>query len=196
MRIRPGSTTEKCPDQSSRDIRTSAMILPTPAGPSAGKRNSKIPQLAGNPERHASSPKSLSKVRSTRASSRPRASTSSSVIPGASVRIQTTSCPNVRSAVTASPGKFSSARNRIVCNTGVVPQNVGFSPALTQQAHYEIHSQPAATDHRLSCQHRRIKGYPVSPVHFMSLSAIKPESVEPKSWTTANELNWILVGSG
>jgi hypothetical protein len=185
MRIRPGSTTEKCPDQSSRDIRTSAMILPTPAGPSAGKRNSKIPQLAGNPERHASSPKSLSKVRSTRASSRPRASTSSSVIPGASVRIQTTSCPNVRSAVTASPGKFSSARNRI-----------GFSPALTQQAHYEIHSQPAATDHRLSCQHRRIKGYPVSPVHFMSLSAIKPESVEPKSWTTANELNWILVGSG
>jgi RNase P protein component len=31
-----------------------------------------------------------------------------------SVRIQTTSCPEARSAVTASPGKFSSARNRIV----------------------------------------------------------------------------------
>jgi hypothetical protein len=83
-----------------------------------------------------------------------------------------------------------------VCDTGVVPQNIGFSPALTQQAHYEIHSQPAATDNRLSCQHRRIKGYAVSPVHFMSLPAIKAESVEPKSWTTANELNWILVGSG
>jgi hypothetical protein len=75
-RIRPGSTTEKCPAQSSRDIRTSAMTLPTPAGPSAGKRNSTIPQLAGNPERQASSPKSLSKVRSTRASFRLRASTS------------------------------------------------------------------------------------------------------------------------
>jgi hypothetical protein len=75
-RMRPGSTTEKCPGQSSRDVRTSAMTLPTPAGPSAGKRNSTIPQLAGNPERHASSPKSLSKVRSTRASSRLRASTS------------------------------------------------------------------------------------------------------------------------
>jgi hypothetical protein len=31
-----------------------------------------------------------------------------------------------------------------VCNTWVVPQNISFSPALTQQAHYEIHSQPAA----------------------------------------------------
>jgi hypothetical protein len=75
-RIRPGSTTEKCPAQSSRAIRTSAMTFPTPVGPSAGKRNRTIPQVAGNPERHASSPKSLSKVRSTRASSRLRASTS------------------------------------------------------------------------------------------------------------------------
>jgi hypothetical protein len=55
---------------------------------------------------------------------------------------------------------------------GVVPQNVCFSPALSQQAHYEIHSQPAAPDNQLSSQHRRIKGYAVSPVHFMSLSAI------------------------
>jgi hypothetical protein len=75
-RMRPGSTTEKCPGQSSRAIRTSAMTLPTPVGPSAGKRKSTIPQLAGRPERHASSPKSLSKVRSTRASFKLRARTS------------------------------------------------------------------------------------------------------------------------
>jgi hypothetical protein len=36
----------------------------------------------------------------------------------------------------------------------------------------EIHSQPAAPDNRLSSQYRRIKGYAVSPVNFMSLSAI------------------------
>ena len=75
-RIRPGSTTEKCPGQSSRDVRTSAMTFPTPAGLSASKRNSTIPQVAGNPDRHASSPKSLSKVRSTRTSFKLRASTS------------------------------------------------------------------------------------------------------------------------
>jgi len=66
-RMRPGSTTEKCPGQSSRPVRTSAMTLPTTVGPSAGRRNSTIPQLAGKLELHASSPKSLSKVSSTRA---------------------------------------------------------------------------------------------------------------------------------
>jgi hypothetical protein len=74
-------------------------------------------------------------------------------------------------------------------DTGVVPQNVGFSPALSQQAHYEIHSQPAAPDNWLSSQHRRIEGYAVSPVNFMSLSAISRESEEPKSGTTANGSN-------
>lgn len=42
---------------------------------------------------------------------------------------------------------------------GIVPQNVGFSPALIQQAHYEIHSQPAATDDRLSLPAPRHQGF-------------------------------------
>src|SRR5882757_9747037 len=98
-------------------------------GPSAGSRNSTIPQLAGRPERHASSPKSLSKVRSTLT------------------------------------GVLQTCSNVVVRDAGVVPQNVCFRPALPQQAHYEIHRQPAAPDNRLSSQHRRIKGYAVSPVH-------------------------------
>jgi hypothetical protein len=69
-------------------------------------------------------------------------------------------------------GVLQACSNVVVCNTRVVPQNVGFSPALTQQAHYEIHSQPAAPDNGLSSQHRCIKGYAVSSVHFLSVPAI------------------------
>jgi hypothetical protein len=69
-------------------------------------------------------------------------------------------------------GVLQTCSNIVVRDTGVVPLNVSFSPALSQQADYEIHSQPAAPDNRLSSQHRRIKGHAVFPVHFMSLSAI------------------------
>jgi hypothetical protein len=55
---------------------------------------------------------------------------------------------------------------------GQFRKNVGFSPALTQQAHYKIHGKPAAPDNWLSSQHRCIEGNAISPVHRVSLSAI------------------------
>jgi len=114
MRTRPGSTTEKCPAQSSRLPMMLAMAGPTSAGEGIGIRNRTMPAVAGNPERQASSPKSLSKVRRTRFSRMACANTSESELPGASVRIQARSCPATRTALTASPGKFSFARKRTV----------------------------------------------------------------------------------
>jgi hypothetical protein len=75
--------------------------------------------------------------------------------------------------------------NVVVRDTGVVPRDVDFSPTLTQQAYYEIYSQPAASDNRLSSQHRCIEGYVVSPTHRISLSAIQRDSEELLSGTTA-----------
>ena len=58
-----------------------------------GNRSNTMPEDAGRPARQASSPKSLSKVSTIRASRAAHASTSSSFIPGAAVRTQTMSCP-------------------------------------------------------------------------------------------------------
>ena len=98
--------TEKYPCQSVRELKASVMILPTALGEGIGKRNSTMPQGAGKPNRHASSPKSLSNVRRTRASALARSSTLRSELPGASVRIQATSLPAERKVATALPGKF------------------------------------------------------------------------------------------
>ena len=77
-----------------------------------GRRKRTIRHFAGRRARHASSPKSLSKVMRMRSSRTARASTSASGAPGESARTDARSCPATRSAAIASPGKFSLAKNR------------------------------------------------------------------------------------
>ena len=113
MRILSSSMTEKCPAQSPLNSSAAAARPATPAGEDAFRRNRMTPAVAGSPKRKASSPKSLSKVMMIRASACARARTSRSAIPGASALTQTTSCPLPLGSLTASPGKFSSARMRI-----------------------------------------------------------------------------------
>ncbi len=72
-----------------------------------------MPQAAGNAADFTRSPKSLSKVSKIRSSFAANAITSKSLAPGATNRIQTTSCPAETSPLTAAPGKFSSARKRV-----------------------------------------------------------------------------------
>ena len=62
IRTRPGSTTEKCPAQSSRAVIRSARRAPTSLGFGIGMRNNTTPHVAGSADARASSPKSLSKV--------------------------------------------------------------------------------------------------------------------------------------
>jgi hypothetical protein len=112
VRMRPGSITENRPAQSCRLSMIRDSVRPAAAAAGIGSRKSTTPHSSGSRRRKASSPKSLSKVKSTRRSPAARASTSSSELPGASVRIQATSWPALRSAATASPGTFSSARKR------------------------------------------------------------------------------------
>ena len=114
IRTRPGSITLKCPGQSDRLVSTSVMRVPTSVGFGMATRNNTTPQWAGSPNRHASSPKSLSNVTKTRASATARSRITRSVLPGASVLTQATSCPAARNAVTAAPGRFSSAGNLII----------------------------------------------------------------------------------
>ena len=113
MRIRPGSITVKCLVQSVRSPILAARTAPPSAAAGIGERNSTTPDDAGNPTCQASSPKSLSKVRSTRVYRSAHANISSSLLPGATARTQTMPCPAALSTATASPGKFSLARKRI-----------------------------------------------------------------------------------
>ena len=157
--MRPGSTTVKCPTQSARSSIFAARMAPTPSAGGIGNRSSIIPDDAGNPTCQASSPKSLSKVSSTRLSRAAHANISWSVLPGAAVRIQTISWPFASSAIIASPGKFSLARKRIsrgawidffrsqhIASVGkasrkvfvgdpwIVAQNFALSPAIGHEA--------------------------------------------------------------
>lgn len=93
IRMRPGSTTEKLPAQSSRVAIMLTKRLPKSPGCGMGVRNNMTPQVAGSADIFANSPKSLSKVSKTRASSIARWSTSRSLAPGIAVLTQTTSCP-------------------------------------------------------------------------------------------------------
>jgi hypothetical protein len=168
MRTRFGSITEKCPAQSWREKSTRLKKAPASVAGGIGKRNRTIPHCAGSLACQASSPKSLSKVSRTRSSRTARASTSASGAPGESVRTHARSCPAARSATTASPGKFSLARNRtpprsvrryridffraqriagvaqargniLMSDAWVVAQDVCLIPAVRKQAHDEIH---------------------------------------------------------
>jgi len=100
---------------------------PTSAGPAANSRarwlwmysgdlawilRNTIPGGVGSRRRNTSSPKSRSKVMTTRCWAAPNASTSSSGAPGHTDRTGTTSCPSACRPRTASKGTFSSARKR------------------------------------------------------------------------------------
>ncbi len=113
IRNRLSSMTEKCPAQSSRLSRTATATSATCAAEGALMRNKMMPAEEERPRRKANSPKSLSKVIKIRCSEAARFTTSSSGLPGESVRAQNTSCPRARSASTAAPGKFSLARMHI-----------------------------------------------------------------------------------
>jgi hypothetical protein len=78
-----------------------------------GMRSKTTPHVRGGADPLASSPKSLSKVSRMRTSRAAHASASESVVPGAAVLTQTTSCTAASRAVIAAPGKFSLARKRI-----------------------------------------------------------------------------------
>jgi hypothetical protein len=69
--------------------------------------------VRGSADPLASSPKSLSNVSRIRSWRAAHASMSESVMPGAAIRAQMTSCPAASRAVTAALGKFSLARKRI-----------------------------------------------------------------------------------
>jgi hypothetical protein len=105
IRIRSSSTTAKFPAQSWREARAATATLAIREGDDRTMRKSTMPQLAGSPDLKASSPKSLSKVRRTRASACAWASTSRSVIPGDSVLTHRTSWPACLSASTAAAGE-------------------------------------------------------------------------------------------
>ncbi len=100
---------------------------PTSVGPAANSRarwlwmysgdlawilRNTIPGGVGSRRRNTSSPKSRSKVMTTRCWAAPNASTSSSGAPGPTDRTGTTSCPSACRPRTASRGTFSSARKR------------------------------------------------------------------------------------
>lgn len=114
MRMRKSSTTAKCPVQSVRLARAATAACAACRDDGAEMRKRIIPLSAGSLRRNANSPKSLSNVTTMRFSRCARSRTSTSLIPGESVRIQATSWPCWRKAVTASPGKFSFANKRIV----------------------------------------------------------------------------------
>src|SRR2546430_183778 len=160
----------------------SARRRPTTPGCGIGMRKSTTPQRAGSCEALASSPKSLSKVSKTRSARTARASTSVSVSPGAAVLTQTTSCPAAPRAVTAGPGKFSFARNRISSGAredlfaaqrvsrvgktgedvfarkpGVVGENIGLAPAIGHQADDELDGEAGPADHGLAGEHLRVE---------------------------------------
>jgi hypothetical protein len=78
IRIRAGSMTVKCPAQSVLSTIRAARVVPTSATGGIGNRSNTTPEDAGRPTRQASSPKSLSKVSTIRASRAAHASTSSS----------------------------------------------------------------------------------------------------------------------
>ena len=136
---------------------------PASAARGIGNRISTMPDDAGNPARQASSPKSLSKVSMILSSRTAHANTSSSLLPGATVRTQTMSWPAASISATASPGIFSSARKRISCcarihlfrsqhvtsiseasrkvvvrKTWIIAQNIGLIPAISHQANNEV----------------------------------------------------------
>lgn len=85
MRTRPGSTTEKCPGQSSRAVMSMAIRDPTSFGRGIGTRNSTMPHPAARGALLASSPKSLSNVSKIRPSRAVHDRISVSRDPGASV---------------------------------------------------------------------------------------------------------------
>src|ERR1700730_16912656 len=182
IRTRPGSTTEKCPAQSSRAVIRSVRRAPTSLGFGIAMRNNTTPRVAGSADARASSPKSLSKVSRIRASRAAQARTSGSPVPGAAVVSQTTSWPADRSVDTAAPGKFSLARNRISCcageylfrsqgiprvgktrdyvlvgYSGIVGEDIGFAPSLGHQADDEFHREPRPAHDGLAGQDLRIE---------------------------------------
>ena len=113
MRIRESSMTEKWPNQSVRLSKVATTFSAALIGEGVVMRNRITPLDIGNFRRNASSPKSLSKVKSNRFSVSARSKMARSLLPGASVRTQTTSWPRERKAVIATLGKFSLARIRI-----------------------------------------------------------------------------------
>jgi hypothetical protein len=143
-----------------------------------GIRSKIIPHVDGSAVVLASSPKSLSKVSKIRSSRAAHASSSGSPLPGAAVLIQTTSFPAALSAVTAAPGKFSFARNRmsgraglhllraqciacigktrdnvIVRDIWVMSENISLGPAIREQTDHKFHRKSGPTDHRLPSEH-------------------------------------------
>ena len=96
MRIRKSSTTEKWPNQSVRLSRTATTFCATLFGEGVVILNRITPLDTGNLRRNANSPNSLSKVTSTRFSVSAHCKTARSLLPGASVLIQTTSWPRAR----------------------------------------------------------------------------------------------------
>jgi hypothetical protein len=181
MRTRSASTTEKCPDQSDRLPRRFARRVPTPADDGIGRRNNTIPQASGRLALRAISPKSLSNVTIIRLSRAAHRKTSVSGIPGATSPIQTTSCPARTRASTAAPGKFSSARKRMLRRgenllrmqqiarvaqasrdvfprqAGIICKNIGLVPAIGHQANDKLDRQPRTANNRLSGQNGRVK---------------------------------------
>src|SRR5262249_21399646 len=140
--------------------------------------------------RKASSPKSLSKVMRTRFSAMARSSTWRSLLPGASVRTQATSWPRLRSASTASAGKFSLASSRmllpqridlfglqpltgvgqtgaevLVCQARIIAEYVGLRPVLGHQVDENLDGQARALNHGFAGQYCRVQHNTLLPAH-------------------------------
>ncbi len=183
MRTRSGSTTEKWPAQSSRLASARAAMPARSDGSRAPMRRRMTPADADRPERKANSPKSLSNVRTIRPSEAARLRISPSALPGASVRIQTTSCPSSRSTPTIYPGMFSFARIRnlqdlgfqgidllsvksraripetrldvLAGQGGVVRDYRLFRTSLRQEIDDEFNGEARSLNDGLACQHFR-----------------------------------------
>src|SRR4029450_5389086 len=156
----------------------SASCCPTSLGLGIGVGNKTTPHERGSADPLASSPKSLSKVNRMRSSRAAHASTSGSVVLGAAIRTQTTSCPAASRTVTAAPGKFSLARKRlsgcareyllraqriarigktrndvVVGNPWVIPEDIGLAPSVGHQPDHEFDRQPCPADDRFVDEH-------------------------------------------
>lgn len=107
------SATAKLPAQSLREVITVRTRRTVNSGERGANRNNTTPEDAGNRDRNANSPKSLSKVRRMRLFATARFKTVWSSIPGESARTHATSCPMSRNASTTSRGKCSFAKNRM-----------------------------------------------------------------------------------
>jgi len=111
-RMRASVVTVKRPTSDAPAANIRVRWLRMYSGDSAWILRNTIPGGVGSRRRNTSSPKSRSKVMTTRCCAAPNASTSSSGAPGQTDRTGTTSCPSAYRPRIASRGTFSSAKKR------------------------------------------------------------------------------------